>query len=193
MKKLFLTFSFVIILSFSSCSSLSKIKEETYSEYSEITPISKKRVYTFENFPVIDTTKLHPKYKAEIILFASIWKQIKPSYRPKNDEWKYGYVEINIEDEENVNFVLKNSTGKILDKKNHRYVSKNNFIELDKQVIAAPLYIVLWTLGSQRLALGLKSQNDLIILKQQGSFAMLLFVPTFGGGFFEDNEFKTHK
>ena len=193
MNKLFLIISFLILISVSSCSSLSKIEDKTYSKYSEITPMSTTKVYSFKNFPVIDTSKLHPKYKAEIILRTSIWKQIKPGYRPKNNDWKNGYVEINFEDPKNVNFVLKNNLGKILDTKSHGYVSKNNFIELNKQVIADPLYVALWTLGSQRLALGLTSENELTILKQEGSFAMLVFVPTFGGGYLEVSKYKTQE
>lgn len=190
MKTLSSIFSLIVILSIISCSA---IKDETYSKYSDINPISAKKTYIFKNFPIIDTIKINPKYKAEVILDASIWKKVKPSFKPKNDEWKYSVVEINIEDERHVNFVLKNVNGKIIGSKKSRYKKKNNFIELNKQIVADPMYIALWILGSQRLALGINNQNELKILNKNDIFFMLIFMPTFGGGNLEDSNFKMEK
>jgi hypothetical protein len=129
-------------------------------------------------------------YNDGIVFRTSIWNHIRPNYKPKNNDWKYGYVEVNIKNEKELSFILKDSLNRILDTKNYKYKRKGNFIELNKQTLIDPLFIVLWTLGRQKIALGLTNQQQLKILRKHRSFAMLLLFPTFGGGNLEVSEFE---
>lgn len=177
----------------SSCSSVD-IDYEKYSKDSEMNLLLTKTSYSFRNTSILDTTNLHHDPNAAFFFYGSIWKQIKPSYKAKNDGWKYGFVELTINDGKNVNFTLKDSTGKILDTKKHGYrTSKNNFIELDRQTVVDPLYIVLWGLGSQRIALGLTNQNKLKIIQESERYAMFTFLPFFGAGSSSATEFEIKK
>jgi len=127
----------------------------------------------------------------DIVVFrTSIWNHIKPNYKPKNDDWKYGYVEMKIKNQKEINFVLKDHSNIVIDTKDFRYKIKGNFVELSKQTLAEPLYIVLWVLGRQKIALGLTDQQQLKILRKYRSFGMLIFLPTFGGGDFEVSKFE---